>query len=80
LQIIDDHFVDLDMLYQAFSIVKGKWAVSDDQDDKNILSLFETCHMHAALVYDEVSSISDEGEVLDTTSDFYNIGSNTLLY
>jgi len=30
LQIIDDHFVDLDMLYQAFSIVKDKWAASDD--------------------------------------------------
>src|SRR5438046_9549879 len=24
-QTIDDHFVDLDMLYQAFSIVKDKW-------------------------------------------------------
>ena len=29
--------------------------------------------MHAALVYDEVPSISDEDEVLDITSDFYNI-------
>ena len=80
LQIIDDYFVDLDMLYQAFSIVKDKWAVSDDWDSKNILSLFKTHHMHAVLVYDEVLSISDENEILSTTSDFYNIDLNTLLH
>jgi len=36
--------------------------------------------MHAVLAYDEVPSISDEGEVLGTTSDFYNIDPNTLFH
>ena len=31
-------------------------------------------------MYDEVPSISDEGEILSTTSDFYNIGPNILLH
>ncbi len=37
---VNDDFVNLNTLYQAFSIVKNKWANSDNQDSQKVLFLF----------------------------------------
>jgi helitron helicase-like protein/PIF1-like helicase len=79
-----DQCVSLDTLYQAFSIVKGKWAESDRRDADNIPSLRDTDPHHvtadpgAASAFEDFTMSSGDSASLATSSDFHRISPDTL--
>ena len=79
-----DQGVSLDTLYQAFSIVKGKWAESDRRDADNIPSLrdrdshYATAAPGPASGLEDITMLSGDSAPLATSSDFYRISPDTL--
>jgi hypothetical protein len=74
-----DECVSLDTLYQAFSIIKGKWADSDRRDADNIPSLREPgSHTEAASAIETFTMSSPDGAPLESSSDSHRVDPNTL--
>jgi hypothetical protein len=79
-----DQCVSLDTSYQAFSIVKGKWAGSDRRDADNIPSLRGMDSHHATAApgpasgFEDITMLSGDSAPLATPSDFYRISPDTL--